>query len=45
MTLNMDVTTLALALQPKPGLARVQAKKEGWESHLIFPRVKESVIG
>jgi hypothetical protein len=37
------VITLALGSWPKQGLARVRAKKEAWESHLMFMGVYESV--
>jgi hypothetical protein len=30
------VITLTLGSRPRPGLARVQAKKEAQESHLMF---------
>ncbi len=39
----MIVPTLALGSQPRQGLARVWAKGEAWESHLMLPKVKESV--
>jgi hypothetical protein len=32
----MDVVTLAFGLRPRQGLARVQAKREVQESHLMF---------
>jgi hypothetical protein len=35
--------TLALGSWPRQGLAKVRAKKEAWESHLMLPRVEESV--
>jgi hypothetical protein len=34
-----DVTTLALGLRPTKGLARVWAKSEARESHLMLPGV------
>ncbi len=34
-----NVTSLALGSQPRQGLAKVQAKKEARESHLMFLRV------
>jgi hypothetical protein len=37
------VTTLALGSRPRQGLARVQAKRETWESHFILPGVQKSV--
>jgi hypothetical protein len=33
------VATLALGLRPKQGFARVRAKREAWESHLMLPGV------
>jgi hypothetical protein len=33
------VATLALGSWPKQGLAKVWAKKETWESHLMLPWV------
>jgi hypothetical protein len=41
----MIVATLALGSQPKQGLARVWAKGEARQSHLMLPGVKESVRG
>jgi len=40
---SSSIVTLALGSQPRQGLARVQAKKEVWESHLMLLRVEESV--
>jgi hypothetical protein len=40
---SMDVATLALGLQPRQGLARVQAKRETWELHFMLPGVQKSV--
>jgi hypothetical protein len=40
---NNIVTTLILRTQPKQGFARVRAKREAWESHLMLPGVKKSV--
>ncbi len=37
------VTTLALGLQLRQRLAKVRAKREAHESHLMFPGVYESV--
>jgi hypothetical protein len=37
------VATLALGSRPKQGFARVQAKREARESHLMLPGVWESV--
>jgi hypothetical protein len=37
------VATLALGLQQRQGLARVWAKREAWESHLMLPRLQKSV--
>jgi hypothetical protein len=37
------ITTLTLGLQPRQGLAKVQAKYEARESHFMLPRVQESV--
>jgi hypothetical protein len=37
--IKLDVVTLALGLQPRQGLARLWAKKEAWESHLMFLEV------
>jgi hypothetical protein len=37
------VATLALGLRPKQGLAKVWAKKEAHESHVMLPRLQESV--
>jgi hypothetical protein len=44
-TLRMcvDVTTLALGSRPKQRLARLQAKKEAWGSHLMLLGVQKSV--
>jgi hypothetical protein len=36
------IVTLALGLRPRQGLARVRAKREAQESHLMLPRVWES---
>jgi hypothetical protein len=33
------VATLALGSRPRQGLARLWAKREAWESHLMFPWV------
>jgi hypothetical protein len=38
-----DVATLALGSRPRPRLARVQAKREARESHLMLPGVQKSV--
>jgi hypothetical protein len=37
------VATLTLGLWPRQGLARVRAKKEAWDSHLMLLGVYESV--
>jgi hypothetical protein len=37
------VVTLALGLQPRQGIARLRAKREAGESHLMLPRVQKSV--
>jgi hypothetical protein len=37
------VVTLALNLWPKQGFAKVRAKRETWESHLVLPGVQKSV--
>jgi hypothetical protein len=37
------VVTLTLDSQPRQGLARLQAKKEAWESCHMLPVVQESV--
>jgi len=37
------VATLALGSRPRQGLARLQAKKEAQESHIMLPGVWESV--
>jgi hypothetical protein len=37
------VATLALGLQPRQGLVKVQAKNVAWESHFMFLGVWESV--
>jgi hypothetical protein len=37
------VATLALGLQSRQGLARVRAKREAWESHLMLPGVQKNV--
>ncbi len=34
-----DVVTLALGSQPKQRFAKVRAKREAHESHLMLPRV------
>jgi hypothetical protein len=39
----IDVATLALGSRPRQGLARLRAKKEARESHLVLPRVQKSV--
>ncbi len=39
------VATLTMGLWPGQGLARLWAKIEAWESHLMLPRVQESVRG
>jgi hypothetical protein len=36
------VTTLALGLRPRQGLAKVQAKYEARESHFMLPGVQEN---
>jgi hypothetical protein len=36
---NVGVVTLALGSQPRQGLARVRAKREAQESHLMLARV------
>ncbi len=41
--MNHIVATLALGLQPRQGLMKVQAKCEGQESHFMLPAVQESV--
>jgi len=38
-TIAMNVATLVLSSQPRQGLARMRAKKEARESHLMFPGV------
>jgi hypothetical protein len=40
---NQRVTTLTLGSRPKQGLARVRAKREAWESHLMLLGVQKSV--
>jgi hypothetical protein len=40
---TLFVATLALGSWPKQGLARVQAKKEAQESHIMLPWVYENV--
>jgi hypothetical protein len=37
------VVTLALGLRPRQGLARVQAKREAWESHFMLSGVQKIV--
>jgi hypothetical protein len=37
------VTTLTLGLRPRQGLARLQAKREAWESYFMLPGVQKSV--
>ncbi len=37
------VVTLTLGSRPRQGLARVQAKKEAWDSHLMLSGVQKSV--
>jgi hypothetical protein len=39
----VHVATLALGLRPRQGLARLQAKREAHESHLVLPGVQKSV--
>jgi hypothetical protein len=39
----VHVATLALGLQPRQGLARLWAKREARESHLMFPGVQNNV--
>jgi hypothetical protein len=41
--LSLIVTTLALGLRPKQGLARLLAKREARESRRMFPGVYENV--
>jgi hypothetical protein len=36
---TMHVATLALGSRPKQGLAKVWAKKEAWESHLMISKM------
>ncbi len=38
-----SVATLVLGSKPKQGFARVRAKREVRESHLMLPRVQKSV--
>jgi hypothetical protein len=38
-----NVVTLALGSRPKQGLARLWAKREAQESHLMFPGVQKNV--
>ncbi len=38
--INVYVATLALDLQPRQGIARLQAKRETWESHHMLPRMQ-----
>jgi len=40
---SFSVTTLALGLQPRQGLARVWDKREAQEAHLILPGMQKSV--
>jgi hypothetical protein len=40
---HLIVATLTLGLRLKPGLAKVRAKYEPWESHFMFSGVQESV--
>jgi hypothetical protein len=44
-SLNMRVlvTTLALGLQPRQGLAKVWAKREAQKSHFMLLRMQNSV--
>jgi len=39
MMMSFFITTLALGLRPRQGLARLWAKREAWESHLMLPGV------
>jgi hypothetical protein len=41
--MSLCVTTLALGPRPKQGFARLWAKKEAWESHLVLPGVQKNV--
>jgi hypothetical protein len=43
VNLTSGVITLALGLQPKQGFARVRAKKEARESHLMLPGMQKNV--
>ncbi len=36
---QLSVATLTLGLQPRQGLAKLRAKSEARESHLMLPRV------
>ncbi len=38
-----NVTTLALGSRPRQGFAKVWAKKEAQESHLMLPKMYESL--
>jgi hypothetical protein len=40
---NNIITTLILRSQPRQGFARVRAKREARESHLMLPGVKKNV--
>ncbi len=41
--LRQGVATLALGSRPRQGLARLRAKREAWESHLMLLGVQQSV--
>ncbi len=43
LAVNRYVVTLALGSRPRQGLARVRAKREARESHLMLPGVQKSV--
>ncbi len=43
VALEEVVVTLALGLRPRQRLAKVRAKREAQESHLMFSRMQESV--
>jgi len=43
VALEEVVATLALGSRPRQGLAKVRAKREARESHLMFSRVQESM--
>jgi hypothetical protein len=41
--MGVGVATLALGSQPRQGLVRLRAKREAWESHLVFSRMEKRV--